>query len=587
MGYSTSTIGGILRAVNQTHFLPAIQRPFVWSSDQVIALFDSLLKGYPISSFMFWAVSDETKHDVKIYRFIEDYRAGAANEPARPEGRDVVLVLDGQQRLTSLLVGLRGTFSEKAKNRRSSNPDAWTRKELYLDLLKDPDAADEDEDAEFGVTYGLKFHDRPPRNDHRHQWVKLGKLLDYADEDRFEVFVTDTISAFHRGTTAFERELAENTLRRLHKVIWKDETINYYTETSQSSDRVLDIFVRANDAGTKLSKSDLMMSMITSKWSSDTARDEIHAFVDYINKGMTARNAIRKDFVLKSALVLCDFDVKYNVANFSADAVARIEASWSAIKAAVERGFRLVNSFGIDAENLTSLNALLPLIYYLSRHPDFTFLGSSEFERTNARRMRTWLLNSLLVGAFAGSSDRTISIARATIRDGLRADRGFPIAALFDALATSGRVSKLDERGVEDLLDLKYGKPKTFLALSLLYDDRGSAGIPVQVDHIIPRSDADRRVLMAQNLPEHRIREITSCRDRLGNLQLLLGPENLDKHDIPFASWITGRDHTYRSTHLIPERPDLWSALNLPEFIAEREKLIRKRFLSLGYQSES
>jgi hypothetical protein len=69
---------------------------------------------------MFWAFSDETKHDVKIYRFIGDYRTGAANEPARTDGRDVVLVLDGQQRLISLLVGLRGTFSEKAKTCRIS-----------------------------------------------------------------------------------------------------------------------------------------------------------------------------------------------------------------------------------------------------------------------------------------------------------------------------------------------------------------------------------------------------------------------------------------------------------------------------------
>lgn len=148
MPYTSSTIGAALEQLNRSYFLPAIQRPYVWKSDQVLALFDSLLKGYPISSFMLWAVEDDTRREVRAYRFFENYRAGdVLNESVQTEGRDLMLVLDGQQRMTSLLIGLRGTFSEKARYKRKLNPDAWIRQTLYLDLLHDPKADDED-DAE-------------------------------------------------------------------------------------------------------------------------------------------------------------------------------------------------------------------------------------------------------------------------------------------------------------------------------------------------------------------------------------------------------------------------------------------------------
>ena len=68
MPYASRTIGAVIADVNRSYLLPAIQRPYVWSSTQIVALFDSLLKGYPISSFMFWAVDEATKAEVRCYR---------------------------------------------------------------------------------------------------------------------------------------------------------------------------------------------------------------------------------------------------------------------------------------------------------------------------------------------------------------------------------------------------------------------------------------------------------------------------------------------------------------------------------------
>ncbi|WP_172978847.1 DUF262 domain-containing protein [Roseovarius sp. THAF8] len=567
--------------MNTRYFLPAIQRPYVWSSDQVVTLIDSLMKGYPISSFMFWAVDDDLKRELKIYNFIENWKPEKQNPAASSDGRDVTLVLDGQQRITSLLIALRGTFSEKAKYKRRSSADAWTEKTLYLDLLQDPSGDYDEEGMDLGVSYGLRFHAVAPRNDYRRHWFRLGDMLNYPSEEQLENLIEETVAKLHHGVTAYERELISTTLGRLHRVIWTDEVINYYTETSHSVDRVLDIFVRANDGGTKLSKSDLMMSMITSKWQDGSARDMVFEFVDHINNGLGAENKITKDFVLKACLVLCDFDVKYNASNFNTQSITEIEQKWPTIKDAIERTFRFLKGLGISSQNLTSLNAVLPIAWYLFQTPGMTLRGSSEFERQNARAVQRWLINSLLMGVFAGASDRTIAVARTTLKEVSQVSRNFPEEQLYHSLAIGGRMTRLDERGVEDLLDLKYGKAKTFLALSLLYDDLDWGGTNYHVDHIIPRARAARRVLMGMNLPENRVQEITTSVDLLGNLQLLSAQENIEKGDLPFESWITSRSDVYRDRHLIEHSPDLWTAAMLPDFVRGRERLIRQRLLAL------
>jgi uncharacterized protein with ParB-like and HNH nuclease domain len=139
MSYTTTTIEQVVDQINRSYFLPAIQRPYVWEPEQIVALFDSLLKGYPISSFLFWELKPENRRNWEIYKFVEQYKSRVVyNEVAESDGRDIVLVLDGQQRLTSLLIGLRGSYTVKTKGKRWDNPDAWVKQRLYMDLFKDP-----------------------------------------------------------------------------------------------------------------------------------------------------------------------------------------------------------------------------------------------------------------------------------------------------------------------------------------------------------------------------------------------------------------------------------------------------------------
>jgi hypothetical protein len=580
MSYTSSTIASTVDAINRTYFLPAIQRPYVWEPSQIVALFDSLLKGYPISTFLFWEVHSERRDDWDIYKFVENFRKGDThNELLEASGRDVVLVLDGQQRLTSLLIGLRGSYTVRRKYARKANPEAYQRLRLYLDLLASPDAMDAD-DEELGITYGLKFFEHEPKRDDTRCWIKLARISDCSSDDKFDVLAEDVESSLPATASRSERRQAIRILERLYRVVWKDEIISYYTEKDQSYDRVLDIFIRANDGGTKLSKSDLLLSMVTSKWRGVSAREEIFHFVDYLNSGLGSNNDFDKDFIMKACLVLCDLDHVYKVANFTNDNLAAIEAQWPKIRRSLEATVRLVNAFGIDQQTLLSTNALMPIAYYIHR-TGCSLDGSSAFEAANASRVHRFLLGALLNGAFSGTSDAAIGYARTAVREGLAHSADFPGAPLSDALARRGRISSFDERNMGSLFETRYGQRTVFLALSLLYDthDWGRSS-----HHIIPRATVKRSELLRRGVAPSRIEQISEAVDRLGNLELLLGRENLEKSAKPFDEWIASRDPAFLQRHAIPRDRSLWRVEALPEFVAAREELMHAQMRALHFE---
>src|SRR4051812_15706454 len=99
------------RIERRQYLLPGIQREFVWKPEQIIRLFDSLLRGYPIGSFLFWRVQPEASREYQFYEFIRDFheRDASHNPKATLSGPgEITAILDGQQRLTSLYIGLLG-----------------------------------------------------------------------------------------------------------------------------------------------------------------------------------------------------------------------------------------------------------------------------------------------------------------------------------------------------------------------------------------------------------------------------------------------------------------------------------------------
>ena len=134
------TIKDAIDKIHSRQFLlPAIQRKFTWSSSQIEMLFDSILRGYPINSFMLWKISDsEIKSGYKFYEFITSYREFFAenNKDIDTKGvPDFEAVIDGQQRLTSLYIGLRGTYAYKMPRKWwKDTEECIPTRRLYLNL---------------------------------------------------------------------------------------------------------------------------------------------------------------------------------------------------------------------------------------------------------------------------------------------------------------------------------------------------------------------------------------------------------------------------------------------------------------------
>src|ERR1700730_5634681 len=151
------TILAALGRIQSTYYvLPAIQREFVWKAEQIERLFDSLMQGYPFGTFLFWKVEPSTSGKFKFYDFVLNYhQRDAAHCPELPalHHQAVTAVLDGQQRLTALNIGLRGSMAIKQPNKWWTNPNAFPKRVLRLNLLSG-DTPDED-----GILYDLQFLD--------------------------------------------------------------------------------------------------------------------------------------------------------------------------------------------------------------------------------------------------------------------------------------------------------------------------------------------------------------------------------------------------------------------------------------------
>ncbi|MDZ7551604.1 DUF262 domain-containing protein, partial [Helicobacter pylori] len=307
------TIKEVVDELNVRYFLPDIQREYVWlkkaDEKKIEQLFDSILRGYPIGSFLFWklqkediAKSDEQDSDklnFQLYQFITNYdERKPHNEKIRIEEirrDDLSIVLDGQQRLTSLYIGLKGTRKLKKKGARYDNPNAYEEKRLYLNLKHQPNM-DNPED-----NYQFEFHAKTPENDKKHWRFKVGDILELKS-------VVNYTREHNLGNK--ESELLET----LNKAFHDKQLISFFEETEKDLDKVLNIFIRVNSGGVKLSYSDLLMSILTASFSSDI-REKMNELVDTLkDKGFPN---VGKDQVLKTCLLLIGKDTTFELKNFN------------------------------------------------------------------------------------------------------------------------------------------------------------------------------------------------------------------------------------------------------------------------------
>ena len=585
MSYQTPiTVHDAVESIRRSEFvLPAIQREFIWKPDQIARLFDSLMRGYPIGGFLFWKVDSDHCDDYKFYKFLDEYhehdnRHNARFDTAGDAG--VTAILDGQQRLTSLYIGLRGSYAYKTKHKRWNSPGAFPARRLYLNLRAPRSEDDVD------LRYDFQFlTDDEAKRDGRH-WFLVGDVLRFKKPQHMNQYL--------RRHDLLQDEYAEECLYGLHDAICTKGLINYYLEKDQDIEKVLNIFIRVNSGGTPLDYSDLLLSIATAQWVDLDARDEIHRLVDELNQidQISGGFGLSKDLVLKSCLVLSDTaDIAYKVSNFTRENTARIEKQWGRISEALTLAVRLVARFGYNRTTLTSYNALIPIAYYILRKGiPAGFDKRREFKEDRVA-IQTWIARALLDGTFGGSSDTTLKLAREAVREASNSAKTrdamqFPAKQLDKAL----RLGFQDD-DLEEFLDLRYGAKTTFSVLALLYPSADFSN-HFHIDHIFPRARLTRAALRGIGIADSDVEEFQDRKDRIANLQLLEGFINQEKSAEMPSRWLA-RYRTDEERDRWLERNFLTDLADVPEGVKDfftfydrrRERMKRKLSEVLGLTS--
>ena len=574
------TIKEAIAAIEDGEYvLPSIQREFVWDTDQMETLFDSLMRDYPISTFLFWKVKAENVGKFQFYRFLREFheRDAKHNHKATFSGdKDIIGILDGQQRLTSLYVSLRGSYAAKLSYHRRDSDHAYPAKRLFLNLLRSS--------QEMEMEYEFKFltEKEAEQRDFEHLWFQVGQILDFKEISDALEWISDQIYTINEEAGAtIPREtnrFATNTLNRLFKVICENENLNFFLEKSEELDKVLQIFIRINQGGTKLSYSDLLLSIATAQWKKLDARKVIHEFVDRINDIGKGFN-FNKDFVLKSCLVLADMkDIKFKVDNFSSENMAIIEDEWDEIANAISLAVRLAAHFGFDEKTLTSTNAVIPIAYFLKTKGIGESILHAQGQDANREGIKQWLIRALVKRHFGGQADNLYPVYRQLIKEN---GDVFPLAQIIERYAGTNKSLDFYNEDIEILLGVKYGSAFAFMLLSLFYPL--DHNYEFHQDHIHPKKHFTRKRLEKLGIATVEEREAFLERfNLLPNLQLLQATPNVEKGATMLEEWLPlhkskpGELEHYKELHFFPPNASLELA-DFIEFYEGRESLIRSR----------
>lgn len=568
MGYESKCIRDIvLEDINKDIFLPAIQREYVWDTSMIEKFFDSIMGDYPIGSFLFWKIKEENKKDWTSYELINNFdKEVPHNKEANVSGvnKDIYLVLDGQQRLTSLLIGLKGSYSFLKVTKRKMF--------LYLNLLKAPLINEENPEE---LTYQFQFRDNDIGKDKNEKWYLVGKILDDQDAEDSKSAIDEII----KDCDDKQKLEAKKMVGRLHSRIHTYKLINYYEEKSQKYDFVVEVFVRANTGGKKLEYSDILLSMATAKWKNLNAKEEINNFTDELNS-IGSGYSFDKDFVLKSSLFLTeDLPIQYKVKNFNQTNLQKIENNWEYIKDVLLQTVNLVAKFGFMNNNITSNYALLPISLYIGRAKKKNYYLSTTLEDSNIQdTIKKWLSLCLIKGSFGGSSDTTLT----KVRDAIMNNENIMLFPAEDLNISLKQEATFSDMEIDNIIKTGYKTKYAYLILSLLYPDRDWKDKAYHEDHIYPKTEFEKAKIKKRGYTDDKMDQYWKWYNTILNLELLTDSENLSKSSAPFDDWICNRDKSFKKRHSIPVMED-YSFDNFLEFIDKRKATFIDKLKSLSF----
>ncbi len=525
-------------------WLPNIQRPFVWKEEQIERVYDSILREYPIGSMLIWKTQSEIKHRKFIDFWKDSLRI--SDFYVSENGHAKMLVLDGQQRIQSLFIGLCGGYNGK---------------ELYFNILsgdlKDP------EDTRFDFKFldsnaafpwvkfkNLVFTDKKNKEVKKEIYSKLGSELADDSDDRIDENIEQIRNVFCTQ---------ENILYQVIDSIDKPES---YTEND-----VVEIFIRANSGGTPLNKSDLMFSLLVSSW--DDVEDNMSDLIMALN---TTGYKFNRDFILKTFLVLLEKGARYNVQKFREEGTReKIKEEWDNIVNSIKavKDFVYGNTFMSTDKTIPSYLSLIPLIYFRYKYKPKWNQHLPDYQN--------YLLRTSLTGVFGGTPDNLIDKIIRRVNE----DQDFILSEVFGVI-------REDNRGLEvskdTIFGLNYWKKEIHLFFNLWYGFNYQPSLQnnqPQLDHIFPQSALKQIKLANPETGKMNIMKYGwSSRDQIANMMLLTAEENGagGKTDILPEDFFSDKSDEYLDLHLIPKEKEFWKIENFEFFIEARKELILKKF---------
>ncbi len=547
--YHNDTIKKFIENLNTQYFLPAIQRDFIWNEERIINLFDSIMRGYPISSFLLWSIPKSVVDRCKFYEFIKNFDDRKnQNEEVSLNGHngEIISILDGQQRLTSLFIGLKGSYTVKQAYYQKNSTNAYKTKRLYLNLAK------LNNDDDINNKYQFNFREGSDDVNTTNHWLEVGKILDLNHDD-----IDDYVDNIN---IEIDKKIIRSNLRLLKRVICEEHTINYYKEDTDELDKVLNIFIRINSGGEKLKFSDLLLSVLTSYFKKIDIKKELFELVKNINEKNNFN--IDKDFVLKTSLFLLGQNIKFKIENFTKDEVVKgIEDNFENIKTAIINACNILNQMGFSKEVLNSNYPITIVAYHLYKLNKERFVNDVELNDC-----KMFIILSYWNRLFGGSTDDILEKIRKHMND---SNYQININSLEQSIGSKKSVEiTINEEYLYQPLYPRY-KKDIYNMMFILYpsfDFRNK----FQIDHIYPISLFSKKNLKKkfQNISDDKINELYCKANSIANMQLLPASnsvlDNQSKSDSLPIEWLNkvynndqNKINDFKSQHYISSSSSL------------------------------
>ncbi len=306
--------------------------------------------------------------------------------------------------------------------------------------------------------YRFEFHAKTPENDKEHWWFKVGDILEL--ESGVLNYVTE------HGLKGDELGLLEKLKDAFHT----KQLISFFEETEKNLNKVLNIFIRVNSGGVKLSYSDLLMSILTASFSSDI-REKMNELVDTLkDKGFPN---VGQDQVLKTCLLLIGKDTTFELKNFNKKNIKEIEENWEKITESIYNAAKLLKNFGYAG--------YLGSAYILSSLAYFYFLNSKMNENDKEQALK-FVRNAQITSCFTPSTDTKLNNIANSMKDAQTFES-------FNHNLAKHQTSplKITNDAIEEMI-CSSSHALVFPILQILYPNLNYKTTTFHIDHIYPKS---------------------------------------------------------------------------------------------------